>query len=73
MKNLIVISHPDENSFCHNGVFQTVLDNLSVDGEDVIVADLYRDNFEQPKTDIIKTYKENISWADRIYFISPIW
>jgi len=73
MKNLIVIAHPDENSFCYNGVFQTVLDNLSVDGEDVIVADLYRDNFEQPRTDIIKTYKENVSWADRIYFISPVW
>lgn len=73
MKNLIVVGHPDENSFCYSGIFKTVLDNLRVDGQDVIVIDLYRDNFERPRTDIVEKYKEYVTWSDRIYFISPVW
>ena len=28
MKSLIVIGHPEENSFCYNGIFKTILKEL---------------------------------------------
>ena len=28
MKNLIVIGHPDEKSFCYNGIFKTIVSEL---------------------------------------------
>jgi NAD(P)H dehydrogenase (quinone) len=73
MKNLIVIAHPDKKSFCYNGIYKTILQTLDVDGEEIRVADLYADNFERPRTDIINRYKEDVTWSDRIYFVSPVW
>ena len=29
MKNLIIIGHPDMNSFCYNGIFKTVKNELN--------------------------------------------
>ena len=45
MKNLIVIAHPDKNSFCYNGIYKTIEESLNVDGEESKVIDLYRDEF----------------------------
>jgi NAD(P)H dehydrogenase (quinone) len=73
MKNLIVIAHPDKNSFCYNGIYKTILQTLNVESEEIRVADLYADNFERPRTDIINRYKEDVTWSDRIYFVSPVW
>ena len=43
MRNLIVIGHPNEESFCYNGIFKTIKDELEKNGELVEVIDLYRD------------------------------
>tara|TARA_B110000285_G_scaffold184728_1_gene209378 strand:+ start:364 stop:945 length:582 start_codon:yes stop_codon:yes gene_type:complete len=73
MKNLIIIGHPDKDSFCYNGIYQTVLKTLDDNFQDTKVIDLYNDKFSRPRTDLIKGYKELVTWSDRIYFISPVW
>ena len=76
MKNLIVIGHPDEQSFCYNGIFKTIQQTLQEEEDyanEVQVIDLYRDSFSRPRTDLIEGYKELVTWADRIYFVSPVW
>ncbi len=74
MKNLIIIGHPDKKSFCYNGIMKTIKETLKTNKEEVFVIDLYNENktFEFTK-DKIKEYKELVTWADRIYFISPVW
>lgn len=73
MKNLIVIAHPDKNSFCYNGIYKTILQELDVEGQQTRVADLYSDDFERPRGVIMDSYKADVTWADRIYFVSPVW
>ena len=76
MQNLIIVGHPDEKSFCYNGIFKTIQKTLlENDGylNEIEVIDLYRDSFQRPRTDLIEKYKELVKWADRIYFISPVW
>ena len=73
MKNLIVIAHPDNKSFCYNGIYKTILETLDVEGQETRVADLYADSFARPRTNVIERYKEEVAWADRIYFVSPVW
>ena len=74
MKNLIIIGHPDKRSFCYNGIMKTIERFLKQNKEETCVIDLYKENitFEFTK-DKIKKYKELITWADRIYIISPVW
>ena len=45
MKNLIVIGHPNKESFCYNGILKTIEKTLRRFGEDVHVIDLYGDKF----------------------------
>ena len=75
MKNLIVIGHPDKKSFCYNGIYKTMLRELRKHKkkEQVKVIDLYRDSFQRPRTDLMKSYQDLVTWSDRIYFISPVW
>ena len=73
MKNLVVIGHPDQKSFCYNGIYKTIMQELDVEGQETRVADLYADSFARPRTDVIDRYKEDVTWADRIYFVSPVW
>jgi NAD(P)H dehydrogenase (quinone) len=73
MKNLIVIGHPDKDSFCYNGIMKTIKRELRKHKEPIKVIDLYRDSFSRPRTDLIKKYQELVTWSDRIYFISPVW
>lgn len=73
MKNLIVIGHPNEESFCYNGIFKTIKEELEKSGELVEVIDLYRNSFARPRTDLILKYKELVTWSDRIYIVSPVW
>jgi len=73
MRNLIVVSHPNEESFCYNGIFKTIKDELEKNGESVEVIDLYRSSFARPRTELIQKCKDLITWTDRIYFISPVW
>jgi len=75
MKNLIVIGHPDKKSFCYNGILKTLKRELRKhkDKEELEIIDLYRDSFQRPRLDLIESYKELVTWSDRIYFISPVW
>ena len=73
MKNLIVIGHPNKDSFCYNGIMKTIKRELRKHNEEIEVIDLYRDSFARPRTDLVKRYQELVTWSDRIYFISPVW
>lgn len=73
MKNLIIISHPDKKSFCYNGIYKTILKTLKENKEEVRVLDLYRDDYSQSRKKLIKGYQKDVTWSDRIYFVSPVW
>ena len=75
MKNLIVIGHPDKKSFCYNGIFKTLKRELRKhkDKEELKIIDLYRDSFQRPREELMKSYQDLVTWSDRIYFISPVW
>ena len=73
MKNLIIIGHPNKESFCYDGIFKTVKNQLSKNKEDIEIIDLYRDSFTRPRTRLIKKYQDLVTWSERIYFISPVW
>jgi len=74
VKNLIVLGHPDKDSFCTNGIAKTIKETLSNNDEQVYLIDLYAENKSfQFHKDKIRKYKDLIKWADRIYFVSPVW
>ncbi len=74
MKNLIVIGHPNKDSFCTSGIANTIKETLEKNKQEVFVIDLYAENktFEFHK-DKISEYKQLITWSDRIYFVSPVY
>ena len=51
IKNLIIIGHPNENSFCYNGIMKTIKKTLLDNNQEVKIIDLYRDDFKRPRTD----------------------
>ena len=73
MKNLIIIGHPDQNSFCYDGIFKTIKTSIESKGQDLKIIDLYSDSFTRPRTKLIATYKDLISWSENIFIISPVW
>ena len=73
MKNLIVIGHPDQQSFCYNGIFSTIKSEIEASGQELEIIDLYRDSFKRPRTAVIEKYKELVTWAEWIYIVSPVW
>ena len=73
MKNLIIIGHPDKNSFCYNGIFKTVLNELQSKSEEIEVIDLYRCSFARPRDQLVESFKKLITWSENIYIISPVW
>ena len=77
MKNLIVIGHPDPESFCYDGIMKTIRKTLEEAGEEVTLIDLYADGFSAARWDankkLVENYKRLIDETDRIYFISPVW
>ena len=73
MKNLIVIGHPDEKSFCYNGIFSTIKLEIEASVQELEIIDLYRDSFKRPRTALIDKYKELVTWAEWIYIVSPVW
>ena len=72
MRALIVISHPDKNSFCYNGIYKEILKALEGRVE-VKVADLYAERFVRPNDEMIARFKEWVTWSTHLYFISPVW
>ena len=74
MKNLVIIGHPDQNSFCHNGIFGKIKKILNDHpNQEIKTIDLYKDKLHRDKKDLINNYKKLVIWSDRIYFISPVW
>lgn len=73
MKNLLIIAHPNKDSFCYNGIMQTIKNTLLDNNEDVKIIDLYSDDFTRAQTKLIHKYKSLITWSDRIYIVSPVW
>ena len=72
-KHLIVVGHPDTDSFCYNGIYKTIKEKLESNGEEYVANDLYRDSFKRPRTNVIESYKKLVTWATHIYFVSPVW
>ena len=72
-KHLIVIGHPNQESFCYNGIFKTIIRQMNKHKENYKIIDLYRDSFTRPRKELIQSYKELITWSTHIYFISPVW
>lgn len=73
MKPLIIISHPDQSSFCYNGIFNIIKQEFKKAGIKYEVIDLYQESFTIHKTDLAQSYKSLVTWSDTIYFISPVW
>ena len=73
MNNLIIIGHPDQNSFCYNGIFKTIKTSIEFKGQELKTIDLYSDSFTRPRTKLIEAYKDLISWSENIFIISPVW
>lgn len=74
MNNLIIIAHPDKQSFCHNGIFKTIHETLSANKENIDVIDLYEEKFNVfGDEEKINLYRALITKSNRIYIISPVW
>ena len=37
------------------------------------MIDLYSDDFNSSRRDLVKSYKDDVTWSERIYIISPVW
>ena len=72
-KHLIIIGHPDQKSFCYNGIFKTIIRQMRKYKENYKVIDLYEDKLHNDRGDLIKEYQSLIKWSTHIYFISPVW
>ena len=64
MKNLIIIGHPYKKSFCYNGIFKTIFNEINKSEQELEVIDLYRDSFSRPRTKLIEKYKGEYSIDD---------
>jgi putative NADPH-quinone reductase len=54
MNNLIIIAHPNKESFCYNGIYKTIEKTLLENNESVKVLDLYSDDYTRPRISLIK-------------------
>ena len=66
MKNLIVIGHPDKQSFCYNGIFEKVRSEIELRNENLEIIDLYRDSFLRPRKKLINKYQSLVMWWFRL-------
>jgi putative NADPH-quinone reductase len=72
-KHLIIIGHPDQKSFCYNGIYRTIIRQMNKYKSNYKVIDLYEDKLHRDKVDLIKSYKKLVTWSTHIYFVSPVW
>jgi len=72
-RHLIIISHPDQKSFCYNGIYKTIVRQMRRHKENYRVIDLYKHKFHNDREDLVENYKKDINWSSHIYFISPVW
>ena len=73
MNNLVIISHPDKKSFCYNGIFKTIINEINSSEEKLEIIDLYNEPFSNPEQELIVKYQNLVKWSNKIYFISPVW
>ena len=77
MENLIVIGHPDQKSFCYNGIMKTIIETLKKNNQKYELIDLYADKFSPSRyyrnEKIVKKYQDLVTKSKRIYIISPVW
>lgn len=80
---LVVLAHPDSNSFNH-AIAEKIRDTLTKNGHSIGFIDLYNENFDPllPKSEIsrnavldniIREHCKNLSIADGIVIIHPNW
>ena len=72
-KHLVVVGHPDKKSFCHNGIFQTIIRQMRKYKSNYKVIDLYEDKLHRDRKDLVEKYKKLVTWATHVYFVSPVW
>lgn len=87
MKTLVIFTHPNHQSLCY-AFLKKVLEGISENPNitDVRVLDLYEERFnpvlifneEKRRRDMhidprLEKYREQITWAEKIVFIYPIW
>ena len=72
-RHLVIISHPDQKSFCYNGIFKTIIRQMRKHKEIYKVIDLYEDKLHNDRDDLIKEYQDLITWSTHIYIVSPVW
>ena len=73
MNNLVIIGHPDKKSFCYNGIFKTIINEIKSSEEKLEIIDLYNEPFSNPEQELIIKYQNLVKWSNKIYFISPVW
>ena len=61
MKNLIIIGHPNVESFCYDGIFKTINNELSKNKEEIEVIDLYRDDFIRTRKALTEKYQKLVT------------
>lgn len=81
MNHLIVLAHPNPESFCH-ALCQTATDALSHSGQ-AQIRDLYQLEFDptltlaelKGKTELpeLEAEREYVRWADHLLFLFPVW
>ena len=60
MNNLVIIGHPDKNSFCHNGIFKTISKILDDHpNQKLQTVDLYEDKLHRDKKELIEKYNNS--------------
>ena len=72
-KHLIIIGHPNKESFCYDGIFKTIKRELKKNKENFEIVDLYEDKLHRNKEELIQSYKDLVTWSTHIYFVSPVW
>ena len=66
-KHLVVIGHPDQKSFCYNGIFKTIVRQMKRHKETFEVIDVYDDKLHRNRTDLIKEYQDLVAWSCLLY------
>lgn len=85
MKHLLVLGHPNPESFC-SSLTKELHDHLIAQGDEARIRNLYEIGFnpilsaddfsafaDNDTPDDIKIEQEYVKWADHIIFIYPVW
>jgi len=73
MKPLIIIGHPDQESFCYNGIFKSIKQEFDDKGIEYETIDLYSDKLHRNRQDLIAHYQDLVKEATHLYLVSPVW